>query len=99
MKRDVKRELMSRRQFIPPQQTPHNDQVSRAGNRNEFSQPLNNGKNNSLIDWQSESVIVSEGWNYAPNVDYWLPCAQARAIEGVIPDRIKFLRGKMQPRG
>jgi hypothetical protein len=41
--------------------------VSGAGNGNEFSQSLNDGKNNRLIDWQV-LVRVSEGWYALLNV-------------------------------
>jgi hypothetical protein len=53
MQCDVEGELMGRGKLIPAQQPPHNNEVSRTGDGDEFRQPLNNGKNHRLIDWQS----------------------------------------------
>lgn len=67
MECDIERELMSGRKFVPPEQAPHDNQVTRTGDRDEFCQSLNDGKNNGLIDGQG-LFRVSEGWDSLLNV-------------------------------
>jgi hypothetical protein len=49
---NVKAQFVRWGKFVPAEQTPHDDEVSGAGDGDEFPQSLNDRKNNRLINWQ-----------------------------------------------
>ena len=49
---NVKAQLVCRGQFVPAEQSPHNDEMPGTRNGNKFPESLNDGKNYSLENWQ-----------------------------------------------
>ena len=86
MEGDVKAQLRARRKLVPAEQAAHDDKVTGAGDGDKFSQSLNDGKNNRLINWQGSVRRVAEGWYALLNVKHQTLRAQCPVTLPVLAD-------------
>src|ERR1700690_227053 len=83
MQSDVECKLMSRRKLVPAQQSAHDNEMPRAGDRNKFGQTLNDRQNHGLVNWQVIALRFPRLESYAP---LW------REINFLLRERKKYRR-------
>ncbi len=76
VQRNVKAQLVRGGKFVPAEQSAHNDEMSGAGDGDEFPESLNDRKNNCLINWQGLVRRAAVGWHALTNVKHELLIAQ-----------------------